>query len=174
MPLSLEDCGANLMLVIPKLLGQSHEEAEALVFECLDQLKRGEFSDELFEAVRMDMLMGRLRATEDLYKLANLFLEMEGSHQTYEEFLAETERIKTITKEEVVAVANKYFGNDYLDIRSKMGFPEKDKVEKPNWKPLEAKNTNMKSDFAKMIEAEEVPEVTPQVINIGHDVKITV
>ena len=173
MPLSLEDYGANVMLVIPKLLGQSHEEAEALVFECLDQLKRGEFSDELFEAVRMDMLMGRIRATEDLYKLASLFLEMEGSGQTYEEFLAETERIKTMTKEEVVAVANKYFGNDYLDVRSKMGFPDKDKVEKPNWKPLEAKNTNLKSDFAQMIEAEVVPEVTPQVIKFGEDVKIT-
>ena len=173
MPLSLEDHGANLMLIIPKLLGQSHEEAEALVFECLDQLKRGEFSDELFEAARMDMLMSRIRATEDLNKLANLFLEMESNGQTYEEFLAETERIKKITKEEVVAIANKYFGNDYLDVRSKMGFPEKDKVEKPNWKPIEAKNTNMKSDFAKMIEAEQVPEVTPQVIEFGKDVKIT-
>ena len=173
MPLSLEDHGANVMLIIPKLLGQSHEEAEALVFECLDQLKRGEFSDDLFEATRMDMLMSRIRATEDLNKLANLFLEMETNGQTYEEFLAETERIKKITKEEVVAIANKYFGNDYLDVRSKMGFPEKDKVEKPNWKPIEAKNTNMKSDFAKMIEAEEVPEVTPQVIKIGEDVKIT-
>lgn len=173
MPLSLEDQGANLMLIIPKLLGQSHEEAEALVFECLEQLKRGEFSDDLFEAVRMDQLMGRLRATEDLNKLANLFLEMEQTGQSYEEFLAETERIKKITKEEVVAIANKYFGNDYLDIRSKMGFPDKDKVEKPNWKPLEAKNTNMKSDFAKRIEAEEVPEVTPQVIHFGSDVQIS-
>lgn len=173
MPLSLEDEGANLMLIIPKLLGQSHEEAEKLVFECLEQLKRGEFSDELFEAVRMGMLMSRLRATEDLNKLAGLFLEMETTGQTYEEFLAETERIKNITKAEVVAIANKYFGNDYLDVRSKMGFPDKDKVEKPNWKPIEAKNTNMKSDFAKMIEAEVVPEVTPQVIKYGEDVKIT-
>ena len=173
MPLSLEDEGAILMLIIPKILGQSHEEAETLVFECLDQLKRGEFSDDLFEATRMEMLMSRIRATEDLNKLSNLFLEMESTGQTYEEFLAETERIKTITKEEVVAIANKYFGNDYLDIRSKMGFPDKDKVEKPNWKPLEAKNTNMKSDFAKMIEAEQVPEVTPQVIEFGKDVKIT-
>jgi predicted Zn-dependent peptidase len=173
MPLSLEDQGVNLMFYVPKLIGQSHEDAEGLIFECLDQLKNGEFSDELFEAVRMDMLMGRIRATEDLYKLANLFLEMETNGQTYEEFLAETERIKKITKEEVVAVANKYFGNDYLDVRSKMGSAPKDNVEKPTWKPLEAKNTNMKSNFAKMIEAEEVPEVTPQVIKFGEDVKIT-
>ena len=173
MPLSLEDYGANVMLIIPKLLGQSHEEAEALVFDCLDQLKKGEFSDDLFEAVRMDMLTSRIRATENLNRLASLFIEMESNGQTYEEFLAETERIKTITKKEVVAIANKYFGNDYLDVRSKMGFPDKDAVEKPTWKPLEAKNTNMKSDFAKMIEAEEVPEVTPQVITFGEDVKIT-
>ena len=172
-PLSLEDYGINLMMYIPKILGQSHEEAEQLVFDCLDKLKKGEFSDELFEAMRLDMLMGRLRATEDLKKLANLFLEMESTGQTYEEFMAETERIKKITKEEVVAIANKYFGNDYLDVRSKMGSTPKDKVEKPNWKPLEAKNTNMKSEFAKMIEAEAVPEVTPQVIHIGTDVKIT-
>ena len=173
LPLSLEDQGANVMLIIPKLLGQSHEEAETLVFDCLDQLKRGEFSDDLFEAIRMEMLMERLRATENLSQLANLFLGMESTGQTYEEFLAETERIKKITKEEVVAIANKYFGNDYLAVRSRMGFPDKDKVEKPNWKPLEAKNTNMKSDFAKKIEAEEVPEVTPQVIKFGEDVKIT-
>ena len=173
LPLSLEDLGANVMLYVPKLVGQSHEKAEALIFECLEKLKKGEFSDELFEAVRMDQLMGRLRATEDLNKLASLFLEMESTGQTYEEYLAETERIRKMTKEEVVAVANKYFGNDYLDVRSKMGFPDKDKVEKPAWKPLEAKNTNMKSDFAKMIEAEEIPEVTPQVIKFGEDVKIT-
>ena len=100
MPLSLEDQGAILMLIIPKILGQSHEEAETLVFDCLDKLKRGEFSDELFEAIRMEMLMSRIRATEDLNNLANLFLEMESSGQTYEEFLAETERIKKITKED--------------------------------------------------------------------------
>ena len=173
MPLSLEDHGANVMFYIPKLLGQSHEDAEKLIFDCLEQLKKGEFSDDLFEATRMDMLTGRIRATENLNRLANLFLEMETNGQTYEEFLAETERIRTITKDEVVAVANKYFGNDYLDVRSRMGSTPKDKVEKPTWKPLEAKNTNMKSDFAKMIEAEEVPEVTPQVIKFGEDVKIT-
>ena len=55
MPLSLEDHGANLMLYVPKLLGQSHEDAENLIFGCLDQLKNGQFSDDLFEAMRMNV-----------------------------------------------------------------------------------------------------------------------
>ncbi len=173
MPLSLEDHGANLMIYIPKLIGQSHKKAEKLIFECLDQLKDGDFSDDLFEATRLGMLMPMIQETESIESLSGLFMELEMQGQTYEEHLAEIERLKTITKEEVVAVANKYFGDDYLDIRSKMGFPDKDKVEKPDWKPIEAKNTEAKSDFAKAIEAEVVPEVEPQVIEFGKDVKVT-
>ncbi len=173
MPLSLEDHGANIIIYLPKILGQSHEEAEEFVFASLDKLKNGEFSDELFEAIRTNTLKERILDTENLQHLANLFLELEMRGMTYDEYLAETERIKTITKDEIIAIANKYFGNDYLDIRSKMGFPAKDKVDKPNWKPIEAKNTEAKSEFAKMIEAEEVPAVTPQVIEFGKDVEIT-
>ena len=173
LPLSLEDYGGNVMIYIPKLLGQSHESAENLIFDCLDRLKKGEFSDDLFEAMRMSMLTERLKATESFGSLSSLFLELETTGQTYEDYLAETERLKNITKAEVVAIANKYFGNDYLDVRSKMGFPAKDKVDKPNRKPIEAKNTEAKSDFAKAIEAQKVPEVEAQVVKFGEDVVIT-
>ena len=173
MPLSLEDYGGNVMIYIPKLLGQSHEDAEKLIFACLDRLKKGDFSDDLFEAMRFSSLTSRIYDMESFNSLASLFLELEMRGMTYEDYLAETERLKTITKDEVVAIANKYFGNDYLDVRSKMGFPAKDKVDKPNWKPIEAKNTEAKSDFAKAIEAQEVPEVKSQVIKFGEDVKIT-
>ena len=173
LPLSLEDHGGNVMIYIPKLLGQSHESAEDLIFGCLDRLKKGDFSDDLFEAMRMSMLVDRLKETESLNGLASLFLELESTGQTYEEYLAETERLKTITKDEVVAIANKYFSDNYLDVRSKMGFPDKDKVDKPNWKPIEAKNTEAKSDFAKAIEAQQMPEVEPQVVKFGKDVMIT-
>ena len=173
MPLSLEDHGANIIIYVPKLIGQSHEKAEEIIFACLDKLKNGDFSDDLFEAIRTNMLQERMRETEDFYSLSNLFLELEERDMTYEDYLAETERIKKITKAEVIDIANKFFGDNYLDIRSKMGFPAKDKVDKPNWKPIEAKNTDAKSDFAKAIEAIKVPAVTPQVIEFGKDVEIT-
>ena len=172
MPLSLEDYGANIVLYVPKLIGQSHEDAESYIMASLDKLKKGEFSDDLFEAIRVETLKDREKELESISSLSSLFLELEQRGMTYDEYLAETERIKTITKDEIVAIANKYFDNNYLDIRSKMGFPEKDKVDKPNWKPIEAKNTDAKSDFAKMIEAEDVPAVTPQVIDFKEDVKI--
>ena len=173
MPLSLEDHGANVIIYIPKIIGQSHEKAEKLVLDNLEKLKKGEFSDELFEATKTGFLKERIQQTENFRSLSSLFLDLEMRGMTYDDYLAETERIKNITKDEIVAVANKYFTNDYLDIRSKMGFPAKDKVDKPNWKAIEAKNTEAKSDFAKMIDAEEVPAVTPQTIEFGRDVELT-
>ncbi len=172
MPLSLEDYGANVILYAPKLIGQSHEKAENIILASIEKLKNGDFSDELFEAIRTNVLIERMQNMENPTYLSGLILELEMRNMTYDEYLAETERIKTITKDEIIAVANKYFGEDYLDIRSKMGFPAKDKVDKPNWKPIEAKNTDAKSEFAQMIEAEEVPQVTPQNIEFGKDVEI--
>ena len=173
LPLSLEDHGANIIIYVPQIIGQSHEEAEEIVFESVNKLKNGEFSDDLFEAIRAKTLKERIQSTEGIAALSELFLELEQRNMTYDDYLAETERVKNITKDEIIAIANKYFSNDYLSVRSKMGFPAKDKVDKPDWKPIEAKNTEAKSDFAKMIEAEEVKEVTPQVIEFGKDVEIT-
>ena len=173
MPLSLEDCGANIIIYAPKLFGQSHKKAEEIIFSCLDKLTSGDFSDDLFEATRTEMLKERIRETENFQSLSSLFLELEMRGMTYDDYLAETERIKNMTKEEVVKFAKYYFSNNYLDVRSKTGFPSKDKVDKPNWKPIEAKNTDAKSAFAQMIEAKEVPSVTPQVIEFGSDVDIT-
>ena len=172
MPLSLEDHGANIILYVPNLLVQSHEDAESYIFASLDKLKNGDFSDALFKAIKTNMLKERLKETENLESLASLFLELEMRNMTYDEYLDETERIRKMEKQEVVAIANKYFGDDYLDIRSKMGSAPKDKVDKPNWKPIEAKNTDAKSEFAKMIETEKVPAVLPQVIDFKEDVKI--
>ena len=69
-------------------------------------------------------------------------------------------------------MTNKYFTDNRTILRSKMGFPEKDKVEKPNWKAVEVKNTELKSEFAKQIEAQEVEEVKPQIVEFGKDVII--
>ncbi len=172
-PLGLEDAGGIVLIYIPKLLFQSHEKAEEYIFASIDKIKKGEFSDELFEATKTEWLKYRKKTTEDIKSLSSLILGLETEGVTYEEFLAETEKIQNMTKEELVAIANKYLNDNYLDVRSSMGFPKKDKVGKPNWKPIEAKNTEAKSDFARMIEAEEVPEVKPQVIEFGKDVEIT-
>lgn len=171
-PLSLKEHGVNIILYIPKILGQSHDEAGAIINACLDSIKNGQFSDDLFEAVKMSMLSSRSSYLENLDNISQLLLSLEMSGQTYDEYIQETERIRNITKEEVALFAKKLFSGNYIDYRSKMGFPKKDKIDKPDWKPIEAKNTDVKSDFAKAIENQQVPETKAQVIKFNEDVLI--
>ena len=172
MPLSLEDCGANIIMYAPKLIGQSHEKAEAIVFDAINKVKAGDFSEDLLEAAKTSILKERVQGFEGIDNLSYIFMDIESRGITFEDYLAETEKIKNITKEDVIAVANKYFTENRTIVRSKMGFPEKDKVEKPDWKAVEVKNTELKSEFAKQIEAQEVAQVNPQVIEFGKDVVI--
>ena len=172
MPLSLEDCGANIIMYAPKLIGQSHEKAEAIVFDAINKVKAGDFSEDLLEAAKTSILKERVQGFEGIDNLSYIFMDIESRGITFEDYLAETEKIKNITKEDVIAVANKYFTENRTIVRSKMGFPEKDKVEKPDWKAVEVKNTELKSEFAKQIEAQEVAEVRTQVIEFGKDVVI--
>ncbi|MGN0032552.1 MAG: M16 family metallopeptidase [Candidatus Limimorpha sp.] len=172
-PLSLQDAGAIVLMYLPKLLFQSHEKAEEYVFKALDKLKNGDFSDDLFEATKTSILKERIKETETISSTYQLLLDLESQGKTYEDYLADTERIKNMTKDDIVAIANKYLNENYIDLRSKIGFPNKDKVSKPDWKPIEVKNTEAKSEFALMIENQIVPEVKPQTIDFGKDVQIT-
>ena len=172
LPLSLEDHGALILLYVPKIVGQSHEEAEAIIFNALNKVKTGDFSDDLLEAAKTTILKNKLQSLENVSNLAYILMDLESRGVTFEEYLAETERIKNITKEDVMAMTNKYFTDNRTILRSSMGFPEKDKVEKPNWKAVEVKNTELKSDFARQIESQKIEEVKPQLIEFGKDVMI--
>ncbi len=171
-PLSLEDHGAVSFIYIPKIIGQSHEKAEEILFKGINDVKAGNFSDDLFEAAKTEIIKGRMLTLEGINNVSYLLINNEGKDMSYEDYLAEIEKIKNMTKEDIVAVANKYFTENHTILRSKMGFPAKDKIEKPNWKPIESKNTEAKSDFAKLIEEQEVSQVEPQIVEFGKDVVI--
>lgn len=171
-PLSLEDHGAIICMYVPKLLGQSHEKAEKVITDLIDKVKAGDFSDDLFEATKTEILKERLQSVEGIENISELFIDLEVRGMSYEDYLAETEMIKNLTKEDIVEVANKYLTDNCTLLRSKMGFPEKDKIEKPKWKAVDVKNTEMKSEFAKQIESEKVGEVEPQVIEFDKDVVV--
>lgn len=173
MLLSLEDGGMNAFLYIPKLVGQKHEEAEQLILACIDSLRTGNFSEELLDIAKMDYVVMQQSLLEDIHSIADIFTQLETTGKTYEEWLADLEKVRHMTKADLMRVANKYLNNDFLALRSSMGFPEKDKVEKPNWKPLESHNANAKSAYAQRLSKIPVIETKAQVVDFDRDVKTT-
>lgn len=145
------DHGAVAFLMVPKIVGQKLPEAEDLVLAEIKKLANGNFEDWMVEAVKLRMYMDFQRSLESIENRAILFAEAYTSGKTIEEVLAYPDNIMKVTKDDVMRVAKSYFGNNYLAFHSKMGFPKKEKMEKPGFKPLLA-NTNAKSEYTKHFE----------------------
>ena len=172
-PLTLQDAGSNVILYIPKLLGQKHEAAEKLIWEALDSVKQGRFSDELLESIKMNRLVSRMRQVEGYRGIASLLQSLETSGSSYEQWLEDNERLQTITREDIMAVASRYFDRDHCTlVRSSMGFPKKDAAIKPDWEHLDAQNKGEQSPFAKRIAGRKVKPIRPQVIDFNKEVQV--
>ena len=173
MPLSLQDAGSNVILYIPKLLGQKHAAAEELIWAALDSVKEGRFSDKLLQSIKMNRLVERKRQLESYSSIANLLLNLEATGSDYTRWLAENEHLQQMNEEDIMNVAARYFDRDHCTlVRSSMGFPDKESAIKPDWEHLEAKNQGAKSSFAKEIADRPLRPIRPQVIDFDRDVDI--
>ena len=166
MPFSLLDAGSNVILYVPKLVGQKFEAAEELIWAALDSVKEGRFSDKLLESIKMNNLIGRKQTLESYSGIAELLQGLELSGSDYKEWERENERLMNITREDIMKIAAKYYDRNHCTIvRSNMGFPAKGESIKPDWDHLEAQNQGEKTEFAKHIADRKVKDIKPQVLN---------
>jgi predicted Zn-dependent peptidase len=91
----------------------------------------------------------------------------------WEDYLNESAEVEKITKEDIIRVANQYFTGNYLAFFSKMGFPKKDKITKPNWAPVIPKNTEKKSEFATQLNNIPDTKIEPRFVDFNKDLTIS-
>jgi len=172
-PISLQapDHGSYIILFIPKILGQSLSSAENLVNEGLMALRDKNFPIELFEASKLELRKEHQRKLETAESRALLVMQAFIENRPWEEILAEADEIETITVDDIARVANAWLGDNRLVYWSKIGFPKKDKLEKPDWEPVVPQNTEERSEFARMLD--KIPESwpNPDFIEFGNDVR---
>ena len=166
------DLGGTFFFFVPKLVGQSLKNAEKLVDIELEKVRKGEFCDELLASVKQTLIKEHNESLENVryrsYYITDAFL----NNVSWTDYLKYPEYIEKITKDDVIRVAKKYYGNNKMVLYSKMGFPKKHKLEKPPYKPVVPKNAEAQSEFAKEIAAMPVLPSTPSYIEFNEDVKI--
>jgi len=168
-PMTQNDHGGTIFFIIPKLVGQKLETAEEMTINKIKLLKKGEFSDETFEAIKQNSYKNFVLGLEDLENKALTFSYIFSRGQKIEDYMKEPERIKQLTKQDIIDVANKYYGDNYLAFYSKMGFPKNEKIEKPGYKPL-ITNTNKKSAFAKRFDKMKVQKAKINFVDFDKDI----
>ncbi|TKG97011.1 insulinase family protein [Puteibacter caeruleilacunae] len=145
------DYSAGMFIIVPKLIGQKLEDAESLVLEQIKKLKEGNFDAKLLEAIKLQIYKEQVEMLESNESTAMAICEAFASDQDINKPFQEADHIANIDVEQIQAVAQKYFGDNYLAFYSRMGFPKVEKIEKPGYKPVTA-NTNANSPYAKYFE----------------------
>lgn len=164
------DYGQTLLLIVPKILGQKLEDAEALVMQKLDDLRKGNFDDWLVEATKAELYRNFMYEMENVEYRSIFFAELFGRNQDFEEAFTIPDKINSITKQDVINAANKYYGSNYLAFYSKMGFPKKEKIDKPGYKPVTS-NTDAQSEFAKKLEQIPANPIKEKFVDFRADVE---
>jgi len=166
------DYGATIFFLIPKVVGQSLKDAESLVLAEVEKVKLGDFEDWMLEAAKNQLYKDYLLELENLQSRAVLIAQTFGENININEILLYPDKIKAITKQDVMKFAQKYYGSNYLALYSKMGFPKKEKIEKPGYKPIVQKNTE-KSLFTKHLDSIQVKNAILKYIDFYTDTKIS-
>ncbi|OFY92918.1 MAG: hypothetical protein A2309_12735 [Bacteroidetes bacterium RIFOXYB2_FULL_35_7] len=146
------------------------EAAEKLVTAEIEKLSKGEFDDNLIEAVKLQLYKNYQYKLESCQQKALLLTEMYSAKMNIKELTDYPDKIKKVTKQDVMKMASSFFGNDYLAFHSKMGFPKKEKIEKPGYKPA-LSNIEAKSNYVKKIEQIPAKETSLNFYDFNKDIQ---
>ncbi|MDD3742499.1 MAG: insulinase family protein [Lentimicrobiaceae bacterium] len=169
MNMPYNDEGASVILFIPKILGQKLSSAEELIINELKKLKAGEFDDAIIENIKSELYREHQISMESNEYRGTTLAMAFGRNQTIDDLLQYPNRLMAITKEDVLKIANKYYGDNYLAFYSKMGFPSKEKIDKPDYTPITA-NVNASSAYAQKFENIPQTDIKQQFIDFQNDV----
>ncbi len=167
-PLPYDDHGVTIILFIPKIIGQKLISAEELVLEQIQNLKKGNFDDWKIDAAKKDLYVKYQQSIENPQDKAYLISEAFTRDEQLEEIFNYPEKVQVITKQDVLDVANKYFGSNFLAFYSKMGFSKPEKIDKPEYEPVVSKN-NEKSEYTKYLESLPLTNLEPDYIDFEKD-----
>lgn len=167
----LDDAAGSAILVIPNLFGKM-KKAEARVFEQLQQVMDGHFSEEQVEALKQEMLLDAQKELETISSRSQRMVMTFSSGHSWQDVLDKIECIRHLTKADVVAAAKKYYGANYITLVKKYGTPDKETLKQPGYKPISPKNLDAKSAFALQLEQMPVKDMAVRTVDFGQDIVI--
>ena len=166
-----DKAGILALAIAPKIPFQSFDKARTLVLEEVERIKTGDFTDEMLEAAKLSLKSTIQTSLEDKTSRTKLLIECFSNDVKWEDFLSSVGDIDAMTKEDVMRVANKYFGDDYLEARKKYGDYPDEKVTKPLYKSVIPPNKDSLSVYAKTMKTLPVNKPAVRLLNFDKDVQ---
>jgi predicted Zn-dependent peptidase len=168
---SFNEAGFIGIVVVPRLVLQSCRTAERLIWKQVERLKNGDFTDEIFNSLKRERLRTHLSNLEDVDSKSQILVHLFAQGKKWTDYLDEMERIDMLTKNDIVRIAKKYFGDNYLFVKKKTGQYRKENLPRPDFAPILPKHTDAASAYARQLEDIPVPEVNIRFLDFENDVR---
>ena len=166
--MSLAEYGLMGIAASPKE-GQSLDEVKKLVLGEVENLKKGNFPDELLPAVINNMKLEYYHALEKNQDVADQFVDAFIKGREWQTVVGRLDRISKMTKAQIVAFANKYLNNNYALVYKRQGEDTtQKKIDKPQITPIPS-NRDLQSDFVKEIIASKTTPIEPRFVDFNKD-----
>ena len=158
-------------VVVPSIPFGSLPKAEKIVREQVEKIKAGKFSDADLEALKLEAARNAMSQLETISSRSEEMIDVMAKNRSWSEYLADVDAIRLVTRDDVIRVANKYFGDDYIRFEKVSGSYPKDKVAAPKFDPIVPKHAGEKSEYAKKLEEMPVGDKEPRLLDFAADVQ---
>ncbi|MBE6258640.1 MAG: insulinase family protein [Prevotella sp.] len=166
-----QDYSSFLLMGKPKP-EQSLEKVRDLMLAEIENLKKGNFSDDLLPSVINNMKLNYQKSLESNQWRARQFMNAFIDGITWEQKIGKLDRVSKMTKEQIVAFANRFFSAGYATIYKKTGVDStQKKIDKPAITPIQA-NRDQMSAFVKEIQESQVEPIHPKFVDFKKDLVI--
>ncbi len=131
--------------------GQSLEEVKTLMLGEIDNLKKGNFDDDLLVSIVNNAKKAMMQQTEKYNSRAYMMMSAFTGEEDWLNDVAYTDQLSKLTKQDIMDFANKYFADNYVVVYKRKGEDKSVvKVEKPPITPVET-NRDSQSPFVKTV-----------------------
>ena len=152
--------------------GQTLEEVRELMLGELAKLRAGNFDDDLLVSVVNNNKLNYLRALDNnrarTSQLVNAFI----NHVDWAQEVGKLDRMAGMTKDQIVAFANRYLNDNFVCVYKRMGEDTTaKKIDKPAITPIPT-NRDKQSDFVRNILSETVEPIQPQFVDYSKEMTV--
>lgn len=148
--------------------GQTIEQAQNLLFEALEALKTGDFSEEDLKAIVLNYEIGEKYRRESNEARVAAMVNSFTEYDDWSRRAARLERLRRVTKADVVRVAQTYLGPNRVEVFRVKGKPEIPNIPKPQFTKVDMA-PGRQSEFFKEVAAMPAAPIEPRWVKKGVD-----
>ena len=168
---SQQDHSAFILIGMPKP-GQSLQEVKDLMIGEIDNLKKGNFSDDLLPSVVNNMKLSYQRALDSNVWRVREHMNSFINGDSWEQHVGKMNRVAGMTKQQIVDFANRFFTNGYAVVYKTQGVDTlQKKIDKPAITPIPT-NRDQVSQFVKDIQNAKVEPILPVFVDFSKDLTL--